>query len=53
MDCLVKPKAPHIPWGRKRICGKTEKSETPEAARAGHDAKLERRPVQGCFEGFA
>lgn len=53
MDCLVKPKAPRIPWGRKRNRGKNKTSETSETARAGNDAEFERRPVQGCFEGFA
>ena len=53
MDCLVKPKAPHIPWGRKRNRGKTKTSETQQAASTRDAAKFERRPIQGCFEGFA
>jgi len=47
----VKPKAPHIPWGRKRIRGKAIKTE--EAGKKDDAAKFERRLIQGCFEGFA
>jgi hypothetical protein len=53
MDCLVKPKTPHIPWGRKRNRGKIKTSETTEEIGGNNDAKLERRDVQGCFDGFA
>jgi hypothetical protein len=48
----VKPKAPHVPWGRKRIRGKSKTSQTPEATGPSNDAKPERRLVQGCFAGF-
>jgi hypothetical protein len=49
----VKPKAPRIPWGRKRNRGKIKTSEAQEATRRSDDAKFERRLIQGCFEGFA
>jgi hypothetical protein len=47
----VKPKAPHIPWGRKRNRGKNKTNETKEET--GHNAsEPERRLIQGRFEGF-
>jgi len=49
----VKPKAPHIPWGRKRNRGKIKTSEAQEATGRSDAAKLEQRLIQGCFEGFA
>jgi hypothetical protein len=49
----VKPKSPHIPWGRKRNRGKTETTEAQTKGDRGNDAKPERRLIQGCFEGFA
>jgi hypothetical protein len=49
----VKPKAPHVPWGRKRNRGKIETNKAPEKIGRSDAAKLERRLVQGCFEGFA
>jgi hypothetical protein len=49
----VKPKAPHIPWGRKRNRGKVKTSEAQKETGSGNDAEFEQRPVQGCFEGFA
>jgi len=49
----VKPKAPHIPWGRKRNRGKIKTSEAQNETGGNDAAKFERRLVQGCFEGFA
>jgi hypothetical protein len=53
LDCLVKPKAPRKPWGRKRNRGKTETSQTQKETGRSDDAKFKRRYVQGRFEGFA
>jgi hypothetical protein len=49
----VKPKSPHIPWGRKRNRGKIKTTEAQTQSGRGNDAEPERRVVQGCFEGFA
>jgi hypothetical protein len=49
----VKPKAPRIPWGRKRNRGKIETNEAQEATGRSDAAKPEWRLIQGCFEGFA
>jgi len=49
----VKPKAPRIPWGRKRNRGKAKTSETPEETGKCNDAKPERHWIQGRFDGIA
>lgn len=43
MDCLVKPKAPRIPWGRKKIRVKIKTSQAKEEIGTNHDAEPERR----------
>ena len=41
-DYLVKPKAPHIPWGRKRIRAKKQTSKVKKEIGKYYDAQFER-----------